>query len=170
MSESTESSRPDAHQRYAALLEQIAVDAPLPETLDALTRYVEDELPGAIASLLLLDDGVHLRSAAGPHLPPAYSAAIDGIAIGPSVGSCGTAAYAGVPVMVEDIDVDPRWAAFRALAGTGRRATRGDLGDAQGAAQAHQGRPRHGSFEEELASLANASPLRRWGSQLRIQR
>ncbi len=116
MSESTESSRPDAHQRYAALLEQIAVDAPLPETLDALTRYVEDELPGAIASLLLLDDGVHLRSAAGPHLPPAYSAAIDGIAIGPSVGSCGTAAYAGVPVMVEDIDVDPRWAAFRALA------------------------------------------------------
>jgi len=107
----------DAHQRYAALLEQIAADAPLPDTLDALARYVEDELPGAIASVLLLDaDGAHLRTAAGPGLPAAYSAAIDGVAIGPSVGSCGTAAYERAPVMVEDIETDPRWDAYRGLA------------------------------------------------------
>ena len=107
----------DAHQRYAALLEQIAADAPLPETLDALARYVEDELPGASASVLLLDDdGVHVRTAAAPRLPAAYSAAIDGMAIGPGVGSCGTAAFERAPVMVEDIEVDPRWAAFRSLA------------------------------------------------------
>ena len=106
-----------AHQRYAALLEQIAADAPLPDTLDALARYVEDELPGAIASVLLLDaDGAHLRTAAGPGLPAAYSAAIDGVAIGPSVGSCGTAAYERAPVMVEDIETDPRWDAYRGLA------------------------------------------------------
>ena len=109
----------EPHQRYAALLEQIAADAPLADTLDALARYVEDELPGALASLLMLDaDGLHLRAAAGPRLPAAYTAAIDGLAIGPSVGSCGTAAYERVPVMVDDIEVDPRWEAFRDLART----------------------------------------------------
>ena len=112
-----ESTPRDAHQRYAALLEQIAADAPLSETLDALARYVEDELPGASASVLLLDDdGVHVRTAAAPRLPPAYSAAIDGAAIGPNAGSCGTAAYERAPVMVEDIEVDPRWDAYRPLA------------------------------------------------------
>ena len=114
----------DAHQRYAALLEQIAADTPLATTLDALVRYVEGELPGAIASLLLLDpDGVHLRCGAAPGLPADYNAAIDGLAIGPNVGSCGTAAFERVPVMVADIDTDPRWAAFRELAlGHGLRA------------------------------------------------
>jgi signal transduction histidine kinase len=42
--------------------------------------------------------------------------AIDGSVIGPSVGSCGTAAHSGVPVVVSDIATDPLWADYRGLA------------------------------------------------------
>src|SRR5262249_26674967 len=39
--------------------------------------------------------------------------ATDGIVIGPSVGSCGTAAYHRRPVVVRDIATDPRWKDYR---------------------------------------------------------
>ena len=49
---------------------------------------------GLLASILILDDnGQQLREGAAPSLPEAYNRAIDGVAIGPSVGSCGTAAF-----------------------------------------------------------------------------
>lgn len=70
-----------------------------------------------LCSVLLLDaDGVHLRHGAGPSLPAAYNLAIDGVAIGPEVGSCGTAAFRREPVIVEDIENDPLWADHRELA------------------------------------------------------
>src|SRR5258705_125350 len=51
------------------------------------------------------------------------SEAIAGAVIGPSVGSCGTAAYLKERVIVSDIDTDPLWADFRDLAlGHGLRA------------------------------------------------
>jgi PAS domain S-box-containing protein len=40
----------------------------------------------------------------------------NGDLIGPSAGSCGTAAYRGEPVIVEDIATDPLWAEHRDLA------------------------------------------------------
>jgi GAF domain-containing protein len=68
-------------------------------------------------SILLLDrDRAHLLHGAAPSLPKAYCEAIDGIAIGPSVGSCGTAAYAGHSIFVTDIASDPLWTDFRELA------------------------------------------------------
>src|SRR5690606_14696898 len=39
-----------------------------------------------------------------------------GVAIGPGVGSCGTAAYSGEAVLVEDIESDPLWADYKELA------------------------------------------------------
>jgi PAS domain S-box-containing protein len=45
-----------------------------------------------------------------------YSEAIDGLVIGPSAGSCGTAAYRAEPVIVSDIATDPLWADKRDLA------------------------------------------------------
>src|SRR6202007_2448701 len=57
-----------------------------------------------------------LRHGAGPSLPTKYAEAIDGAVIGPSVGSCGTAAYRAEPVIVSDIATDPLWADFRDLA------------------------------------------------------
>ena len=99
------------------VLEMIATDVPLPESLAALMRLIEAQVPGMLGSILLIDkQGLHLHHGAAPSLPPEYMAAIDGSAIGPSVGSCGTAAYRKEPVFVKDIAEDPLWKDHRALA------------------------------------------------------
>src|ERR1700737_2913547 len=90
---------------------------PLPTTLNALCADIEQHHPGMFCSVLLLDaDCVTLRNGAAPSLPPEYSQAIDGVKIGPSVGSCGTAIYRKQPVVVSDIATDPLWADYRDLA------------------------------------------------------
>jgi diguanylate cyclase (GGDEF)-like protein/PAS domain S-box-containing protein len=100
----------------AQILEMIAMSAPLEAILDALARLVESQLNGILCSVLLLDEeGRRLRHAAAPSLAPDYIKAIDGAEIGPSVGSCGTAAYRRQPVIVTDILADPLWADFREL-------------------------------------------------------
>lgn len=98
-------------------LELIALGAALPQTLELLVRTVEEQAPGMLGSVLLLDaDGVHLRHGAAPSLPEAYVRGIDGEPIGPSAGSCGTAAYRREAVIVEDIAADPLWRDYRELA------------------------------------------------------
>src|SRR6478672_1169554 len=97
----------------------------LGRALDALLRVVEQvSTGGLLASVLLLDDtGKHLLHGAAPSLPDHYNRAIDGVAVGPAVGSCGTAAWRRQQVIVEDIAQDPLWADFRDLAvGAGLRA------------------------------------------------
>ena len=99
------------------LLEMMARGDALGLILDALCRFVEAQSSDALCSILLLDsDGRHLRHGAAPGLPRSYTEAIDGLAIGPDVGSCGTAAYRAEPVVVSDIATDPLWADFRELA------------------------------------------------------
>jgi signal transduction histidine kinase len=98
------------------LLEMVARGDSLPRILDALCRLVEELASDALSSILLLEDGNRLRHGAAPHLPQAYINAIDGAPIGPSAGSCGTAAYRGRPVLVSDIASDPLWADYRDLA------------------------------------------------------
>lgn len=86
--------------------------------LDEYLRQVEAAADAELlTSILLLDEsGRHLVHGAAPSLPKAYCAAIDGIEIGPEVGSCGTAAYAGHSIYVTDIATDPLWANFRDVA------------------------------------------------------
>jgi PAS domain S-box-containing protein len=92
------------------------------ETLDTvlafLVRLLEAQAAdGMLCSILLLDaDGRHLRHGAAPSLPAAYTHAIDGLPIGPAVGSCGTAAWRQEAVIVQDIATDPLWAEYRDLA------------------------------------------------------
>ena len=102
----------------ADALAEVVAGKPLVLVLDDLLRAVEQASPhGVLASVLLLDDdGRHLRHGAAPSLPAEYNAAIDGVEIGPSVGSCGTAAYRRARVVVEDIETDPLWDDFRELA------------------------------------------------------
>ena len=89
----------------------------LQSSLDALVRLLERVSPGMRGSVLLLDtDGITLRHGAAPHLPVAYSQAIDGAHIGPAAGSCGTAAYRRERVIVRDAATDPLWADYRGLA------------------------------------------------------
>jgi diguanylate cyclase (GGDEF)-like protein/PAS domain S-box-containing protein len=100
----------------ARILEMIAMNAPLGDVLDRLMRVAEAQLDGIFCSTLLLDaDGVHLRDGAAPSLDPAYRRMIDGAAIGPNVGSCGTAIYRRQAVIVTDIQSDPLWADYRDL-------------------------------------------------------
>lgn len=97
------------------VLDLIATNAPLAAILSRLCVEMEKQHDGMLCSVLLLE-GVTLRHAAGPSLPDEYNRAIDGVRIGPSVGSCGTAAYRNDTVIVEDIAVDPLWADYKDLA------------------------------------------------------
>jgi GAF domain-containing protein len=95
----------------------IAQGRPLDETLLSLVNLIEAQAPGIYCSVLLLDpDGVHLRHGAAPSLPRDFRLAIDGEAIGPQAGSCGTAAFRRESVFVEDIATDPLWMDYRELA------------------------------------------------------
>ncbi|MGV3723379.1 MAG: GAF domain-containing protein, partial [Actinomycetota bacterium] len=77
---------------------------------------VEEQSDGTLCSLLLLDENGCLRHGAGPNLPEDYLRGIDGVSIGPAVGSCGTAAFRKERVGAEDIATDPLWADYRELA------------------------------------------------------
>jgi diguanylate cyclase (GGDEF)-like protein/PAS domain S-box-containing protein len=105
-------------QHEKTILEMIALDKPLPEVLRRVCLGTEELLQdGARCSVVLLDPaGSHLRVAAAPSLPETYNAAINGLTIGPEVGSCGTAIYSNEPVIVEDIAHSPLWNRFRTLA------------------------------------------------------
>src|SRR5581483_5227116 len=107
----------DLVQGQNRVLQQIARNTPLHEILDALVRVIEGLSNDMLGSILLLDpDGLRVRHAAAPSLPESYNEAIDGEPIGPAAGSCGTAAYRGEPVVVEDIATDPLWENYRKLA------------------------------------------------------
>jgi signal transduction histidine kinase len=85
--------------------------------LATLVLAIEEHSPPTLASVLLLDAaGTHVRHGAAPSLPPAYTQAIDGAPIGPTAGSCGTAAHERRAVFVEDIETDPLWVDYRDLA------------------------------------------------------
>jgi PAS domain S-box-containing protein len=104
-------------QLDGGVLAMVMAHAPLPEILETLCTSIEKHYGGLLCSVLLLDaDGTTLRHGAAPSLPKEYTQAIDGLQIGPCVGSCGTAAYRRQQVIVSDIATDPLWAAFRSLA------------------------------------------------------
>src|SRR5438874_13677622 len=95
----------------------VASGAPLSDTLTSIVRLLEGHAGGMICSILLLGpSGKNVQHGAAPSLPKAYVKAIDGLPIGPRVGSCGTAMYLKRPVLVTDVLTDPLWADYRDLA------------------------------------------------------
>lgn len=98
----------------AALDGSASLKSVLSTLIEAVEAEAEVEMRASV--LLVSEDGKHLVEGAAPNLPAEYNAAINGIAIGPDVGSCGTAAFYGEPVFVDDIKSDPLWADFRELA------------------------------------------------------
>jgi PAS domain S-box-containing protein len=100
-----------------AILRRISVETRLGDILDFIVRAIQSKEGEALCSVLLLDEsGQHLSHGSAPDLPKAYSAAIDGVSIGPMVGSCGTAAYEKREVYVADIATDLHWADYKDLA------------------------------------------------------
>ena len=99
------------------ILEMMGSDAPLSAVLAEICLMIEGLSSGVLCSVLLLEeDEAHLRHGAGPSLPASYARILDGMAIGPARGSCGTAAFTGQQVVVTDIASHPFWADFRELA------------------------------------------------------
>lgn len=92
-----------------------SAEATVSGTLDAIARIVEEQNPGYKCSILLVADGRFVFGA-GPSLPDDYNSAVHGYAIGPTVGSCGTAIFWNTPVIVDDIQTDPLWSPLAELA------------------------------------------------------
>ena len=99
------------------VLQRIVDGAALEDVLESITLGIETLDPSAACSILLLDpEGKRLLKGAAPHLPDFYNAAIHGLEIGEGQGSCGTAAFTGKRVIVEDIQTHPYWTQFRLVA------------------------------------------------------
>ncbi len=102
---------------YAYVMEMITNAAPLDTILNYIVNSVERLNPPALCSILQLDSqGKRLEHIIAPSLADFYNRAIDGLAIGPNVGSCGASSYTGMRMIVEDIQTHPNWALYKELA------------------------------------------------------
>ncbi len=85
-----------------------------PDVLEELTRILEEQVDGMASDPCSCP---RIGSTCGTVPRPAcrirYRRAIDGVAIGPRAGSCGTAAFLGRPVIVTDIARDPLWTDYK---------------------------------------------------------
>lgn len=99
------------------VLEMLVDGASLPELLETIVRGVEAKNPAVRCSILLLDkDDKRLLKGVAPNLPDFFSDALHELEIGPGVISCGSAAYTGERVVVENIAKHSNWVSLRALA------------------------------------------------------
>ncbi len=109
-----EAQREQARNR---VLELMARGAPLGEVLEAIVRGVEQENPGLLCSIQLLDSArERLYTGAAPSLPDSYNDALNGVEIGMGAGSFGTAAFSGQRVVVEEIASHPYWVEYKEAA------------------------------------------------------
>jgi len=95
------------------IMNALADEIPIADIADQLCRRVEEIAPDVVSSLLHIDAGGLIHPLGGPSLPEDYSRALDGVAIGADIGSCGSAAFFGKAVLAMDIDTDPRWQPFK---------------------------------------------------------
>ena len=112
-----------ARPRPAVLIPQPEREASRPsgdsmsQMLERMALIVEARNPGHRCSILLVDaERSCVTFGAGPSMPEEYNKAVEGLSIGPRVGSCGTAVYWNVPVVVESISKDPLWCHLREIA------------------------------------------------------
>lgn len=147
------------------VLHLLTLGRPLSEVLTALCLAVEECAEGMSASVLLLDDATQtLRHGAAPSLPEAYNRAVNGVPVGPSAGSCGTAAWRRLRVIVSDIANDPLWAEIHPIATrSGLRACWSEPifasdGRVLGTMAMYYGQPRSPT-EADLEIITNASRL-----------
>ena len=98
-----------------ALLAGLAQDEPMGVLLARLAANIEKLLHRVNVSIHRIDGHGRLRDGASPSLDPSYLSLIEGESIGPSAGSCGTAAFTRQSVEVSDVQVDPRWSNYKQL-------------------------------------------------------
>jgi PAS domain S-box-containing protein len=106
----------EAERKRSKILELAAHDAPLAQIFACLVESVECSIDDGICTILRCKGNALEHVASGPSLPPIWIEAISQARIGPSEGSCGTAAYFGKTIIVDDIATDARWETPRPLA------------------------------------------------------
>lgn len=105
------------NQLRNTILELIASSSKLSKVLNTVVQGIENELPGTICSISIVDDtATQLRLIAAPSFPDFYKEAVDVIPIKKGVGSCGEAAALGIRVFVSDIASHPNWTPWAQLA------------------------------------------------------
>lgn len=104
------------HALQTEILEALVMGERFEAIAELLCDRAEELAPTVHCTILAVTRDGFIKPIAAPSLPQSYSDALDGIAIGPVAGSCGTAAYLGVPVEVTDVSTDPLWAAYKDLA------------------------------------------------------
>jgi diguanylate cyclase (GGDEF)-like protein/PAS domain S-box-containing protein len=114
----TERKQTELYQKHQSqVLGMIADKTSLEFLLGSMARDIEYIYPGIRCTILLLDEyGQHLHHCAAPSMPDFFNKAIDGETIGLGRGSCGTAAFTGERVIVENISTHPWWSAYKELA------------------------------------------------------
>ncbi|ABI57272.1 putative bifunctional diguanylate cyclase/phosphodiesterase [Alkalilimnicola ehrlichii MLHE-1] len=100
-----------------AIQDLIARHAPLDEILAAITRMIEEHLPGALCSIMLADPEERTLNLSGGHsFSERFCQAMQGIPVGPGIGTCGSAAHERRLVATADIMADRSWNGFHDLA------------------------------------------------------
>ncbi|MDO9053585.1 MAG: EAL domain-containing protein [Gallionella sp.] len=104
------------HTARIDVLDRIIANQPLADILLTTIQHLEKLFPAMRASVLQLNARTGcLGACIAPGLPDYYLAAIEGLRPGPGLYSCGTAAYSGETVIVEDVQTHPYWASLREL-------------------------------------------------------
>ena len=98
------------------ILDMLARGSSLEDACDRICNHAEQLAAGVLCSIVTVDRDGLLHPLAGPTIAKTYSDSLDGIPIGPDVGSCGTAAHFRRPIAVTDIFADPLWIPYRSLA------------------------------------------------------
>lgn len=92
------------------VFERLAANVELSIALEAITRLVEQVSPEAICAIRMLDAAHQtLHHCAGPSLPAAYVAAMEGVKVDARNGSCAAAVFLQRQVIVADTLRDALW-------------------------------------------------------------
>ncbi|MBH0020124.1 EAL domain-containing protein [Pseudoalteromonas sp. SWXJ133] len=104
-----------SHQQ--GILSKIALGVPLNEVLTEICLSIEQIIDDESARCSILSvKGQQLFHCAAPNIHPEYCSLLNGVHIGPKVGSCGTAAFSRSRTIVENIETSPLWEEFKDLA------------------------------------------------------
>jgi len=104
-----------SHQQN--ILSKIALGNSLNTILTDICLSIEEVIDDESAKCSILSlKGDQLFHCAAPNIDTKYCQQINGVHIGASAGSCGTAAYLNSRIIVDDIETSPLWKNFKELA------------------------------------------------------
>ncbi|MBW4047127.1 MAG: EAL domain-containing protein [Proteobacteria bacterium] len=106
----------DMLQLQRALLDAATGLGPAQVRIDRACRLFEQAVPGAFASVMVLDGRGLLQVFSAPSIPAAIIGELNNLTPGPGAGSCGNVIYRQEAVFVSDTLSDPRWEDLRSVA------------------------------------------------------